>query len=242
MFCWSRNQNLKSKLLIYPYGLFFKMNAVYLICLSGEGEGVCVFSAERLFSLLCWVWAVTKVDSLERPRLPEELHHLLLFFKFNVFLCFLSLCRPYTAPRGDHNHRPGNGRRAGRAHCSSLLRLPHDARWVTMALSLRRKSRNIVEGRWSVFFCAAGTWVVVCCLFLSGDGKQGLHNLNMMEAAASESSLDLDNLKLLEVGHTSFSVSQKIRKKKSNLEFVNHCRLLFCFLVPKINFFLNFFI
>lgn len=33
----------------------------------------------------------------------------------------------------------------------------------------------------------------------SGDGKQGLHNLNMMEAAGSESSLDLDNLKLLEV-------------------------------------------
>lgn len=35
---------------------------------------------------------------------------------------------------------------------------------------------------------------------LAGDGKQGLHNLNMMEAAGSESSLDLDNLKLLEVG------------------------------------------
>ncbi|XP_075905438.1 bone morphogenetic protein receptor type-2-like isoform X2 [Nelusetta ayraudi] len=31
------------------------------------------------------------------------------------------------------------------------------------------------------------------------DGKQGLHNLNMMEAAGSESSLDLDNLKLLEL-------------------------------------------
>ena len=31
------------------------------------------------------------------------------------------------------------------------------------------------------------------------DGKHGLHNLNMMEAAGSESSLDLDNLKLLEV-------------------------------------------
>lgn len=33
----------------------------------------------------------------------------------------------------------------------------------------------------------------------TGGGKQGLHNLNMMEAAGSESSLDLDNLKLLEV-------------------------------------------
>lgn len=37
------------------------------------------------------------------------------------------------------------------------------------------------------------------CVCASGDGKQGLHNLNMMEAAGSESSLDLDNLKLLEV-------------------------------------------
>ncbi|TNN63707.1 Bone morphogenetic protein receptor type-2 [Liparis tanakae] len=36
---------------------------------------------------------------------------------------------------------------------------------------------------------------------MRGDGMQGLHNLNMMEAAGSESSLDLDNLKLLEV-HT----------------------------------------
>lgn len=46
-------------------------------------------------------------------------------------------------------------------------------------------------------------WVAVC---FSGEGKQGLHNLNMMEAAGSESSLDLDNLKLLEVGvHHSFS-------------------------------------
>ncbi|CAL8289711.1 unnamed protein product [Lota lota] len=34
---------------------------------------------------------------------------------------------------------------------------------------------------------------------MRGGGKQGLHNLNMMEAAGSESSLDLDNLKLLEL-------------------------------------------
>ncbi|XP_029462146.1 bone morphogenetic protein receptor type-2 [Rhinatrema bivittatum] len=32
-----------------------------------------------------------------------------------------------------------------------------------------------------------------------GDRKQGLHSMNMMEAAASEPSLDLDNLKLLEL-------------------------------------------
>lgn len=35
--------------------------------------------------------------------------------------------------------------------------------------------------------------------FHTGDRKQGLHSMNMMEAAASEPSLDLDNLKLLEV-------------------------------------------
>lgn len=35
--------------------------------------------------------------------------------------------------------------------------------------------------------------------FCTGDRKQGLHSMNMMEAAASEPSLDLDNLKLLEV-------------------------------------------
>lgn len=40
---------------------------------------------------------------------------------------------------------------------------------------------------------------VFCILCIIGNGKQGLHNLNMMEAAGSESSLDLDNLKLLEV-------------------------------------------
>ncbi|KAJ8349876.1 hypothetical protein SKAU_G00250060 [Synaphobranchus kaupii] len=34
---------------------------------------------------------------------------------------------------------------------------------------------------------------------LTGDRKQGLHNMDMMEAAASEPSLDLDNLKLLEL-------------------------------------------
>nr|XP_020666012.1 bone morphogenetic protein receptor type-2 [Pogona vitticeps] len=46
--------------------------------------------------------------------------------------------------------------------------------------------------------------VLVVALFfgyrmLTGDHKQGLHSINMMEAAASEPSLDLDNLKLLEL-------------------------------------------
>lgn len=47
----------------------------------------------------------------------------------------------------------------------------------------------------------------MCFCTSTGDGKQGLHNLNMMEAAGSESSLDLDNLKLLEVSpHTRLCV------------------------------------
>ncbi|XP_023478182.1 bone morphogenetic protein receptor type-2 [Equus asinus] len=44
--------------------------------------------------------------------------------------------------------------------------------------------------------------VVALCFgyrMLTGDRKQGLHSMNMMEAAASEPSLDLDNLKLLEL-------------------------------------------
>lgn len=66
---------------------------------------------------------------------------------------------------------------------------------------------------WMVFFlvfgkCLSCVWVAVC---FSGEGKQGLHNLNMMEAAGSESSLDLDNLKLLEVGvHHGFSDREPI--------------------------------
>lgn len=55
---------------------------------------------------------------------------------------------------------------------------------------------------------------ILSCLFvfmLTGDGKQGLHNLNMMEAAGSESSLDLDNLKLLEVSvHSGLPLSLSI--------------------------------
>ncbi|XP_036176581.1 bone morphogenetic protein receptor type-2 isoform X1 [Myotis myotis] len=44
--------------------------------------------------------------------------------------------------------------------------------------------------------------IVALCFgyrMLTGDRKQGLHSMNMMEAAASEPSLDLDNLKLLEL-------------------------------------------
>lgn len=44
--------------------------------------------------------------------------------------------------------------------------------------------------------------IVALCFgyrMLTGDRKQGLHSMNMMEAAAAEPSLDLDNLKLLEL-------------------------------------------
>lgn len=50
-------------------------------------------------------------------------------------------------------------------------------------------------------------YVVADIFVLTGDSKQGLHNLNMMEAAGSESSLDLDNLKLLEVSAPIISSS-----------------------------------
>lgn len=69
---------------------------------------------------------------------------------------------------------------------------------------------NIIQGCFSfpIFYsksristCHYLKCISIVCSFglLTGDGTQGLHNLNMMEAAASESSLDLDNLKLLEV-------------------------------------------
>lgn len=54
--------------------------------------------------------------------------------------------------------------------------------------------------------------------FCTGDRKQGLHSMNMMEAAASEPSLDLDNLKLLEVNVQLFLnhlfFFSNVRKKK----------------------------
>src|SRR4029434_8362166 len=41
--------------------------------------------------------------------------------------------------------------------------------------------------------------VCVCVCVFTGDRKHGLHNHNMLEAAVSQPSLDLDSLKLLEV-------------------------------------------
>lgn len=175
---------------------------------------VCVILAVKLKEFVCI--QLTDIGQGSRKKFTSRnvlfIYH--FFIKFLLLClkekCFLLLCRPcYTAPRRDHNYCPGNGRRAGRAHCSSLLRLPHDARWVTMALSLRGREQESSSSKVARMCCRN----LSCCVFLllsSGDGKQGLHNLNMMEAAASESSLDLDNLKLLEVGHASFPVSPSL--------------------------------
>lgn len=72
---------------------------------------------------------------------------------------------------------------------------------------------NLVDGVRVVFCANASVYLVSehfvgCCVCFAGDGKQGLHNLNMMEAAGSESSLDLDNLKLLEVSFNHVSVTE----------------------------------
>lgn len=111
------------------------------------------------------------------------------------------LHRPsHTRLRRDGSYHPGNSLRAGRACRSSLLWLPHDARWVTMVPHGDKERSLFWHQGWSV------------CVF-TGDGKQGLHNLNMMEAAGSESSLDLDNLKLLEVSaHDAPSVCLHLQK------------------------------
>ncbi|KAL1021695.1 hypothetical protein UPYG_G00016740 [Umbra pygmaea] len=70
-----------------------------------------------------------------------------------------------------------------------------------------------------------------------GDAKQGLHNLNMMEAAGSESSLDLDNLKLLElIGRGRYGsvfcgslderhVAVKVFSSANRQNFLNECSI-----------------
>lgn len=81
-----------------------------------------------------------------------------------------------------------------------------------------RISSNLINGIRADLFCKCIHTLCtplspVCLVFFmfTGDGKQGLHNLNMMEAAGSESSLDLDNLKLLEVSaHNGPPVSLSI--------------------------------
>ncbi|XP_061463950.1 bone morphogenetic protein receptor type-2 isoform X1 [Rhineura floridana] len=76
---------------------------------------------------------------------------------------------------------------------------PTDATPFNSSHSLHREE-TIVIALASVSVLA----VLVVALFfgyrmLAGDRKQGLHSMNMMEAATSEPSLDLDNLKLLEL-------------------------------------------
>uniref|UniRef100_A0A3Q2XZ61 receptor protein serine/threonine kinase n=1 Tax=Hippocampus comes TaxID=109280 RepID=A0A3Q2XZ61_HIPCM len=72
---------------------------------------------------------------------------------------------------------------------------------------------------------------------MRGDSKQGLHNLNMMEAAGSESSLDLDNLKLLElIGRGRYGavycgslderpVAVKVFTANNRQNFLNECSI-----------------
>uniref|UniRef100_A0A8C3FZJ3 Serine/threonine-protein kinase receptor n=1 Tax=Cyclopterus lumpus TaxID=8103 RepID=A0A8C3FZJ3_CYCLU len=72
---------------------------------------------------------------------------------------------------------------------------------------------------------------------MRGDGMQGLHNLNMMEAAGSESSLDLDNLKLLElIGRGRYGavyggslderpVAVKVFTAANRQNFLNECSI-----------------
>ncbi|XP_072243207.1 bone morphogenetic protein receptor type-2-like isoform X1 [Leuresthes tenuis] len=83
--------------------------------------------------------------------------------------------------------------------------------------------------------------VAVAALFgyrmMHGDGKQALHNLNMMEAAGSESSLDLDNLKLLElIGRGRYGavycgslderpVAVKVFTAANRQNFLNECSI-----------------
>ncbi|KAM4710925.1 bone morphogenetic protein receptor type-2-like [Anableps anableps] len=69
------------------------------------------------------------------------------------------------------------------------------------------------------------------------NGKQGLHNLNMMEAPGSESSLDLDNLKLLElIGRGRYGtvycgslderpVAVKVFTAANRQNFINECSI-----------------
>ncbi|KAM6945799.1 bone morphogenetic protein receptor type-2-like [Aplochiton taeniatus] len=83
--------------------------------------------------------------------------------------------------------------------------------------------------------------IVVAAFFayrmMHAGGKQGLHNLNMMEAAGSESSLDLDTLKLLElIGRGRYGavfcgalderpVAVKVFTSANRQNFLNECSI-----------------
>ncbi|XP_040297875.1 bone morphogenetic protein receptor type-2 isoform X2 [Bufo bufo] len=61
------------------------------------------------------------------------------------------------------------------------------------------REMTVIIALTSVLFLAVVIAVFFFLYRLFGDRKQGLHSMNMMEAATSEPSLDLDNLKLLEL-------------------------------------------
>lgn len=78
------------------------------------------------------------------------------------------------------------------------------------------------EIQYSVLWLAVFKWrsrnnvVIVNTVFVTGECKQGLHNMDMIEAAPSEPSLDLDSLKLLEV---SLLAAIKYVQKLSYFDF-----------------------
>uniref|UniRef100_A0A7N6AQ88 receptor protein serine/threonine kinase n=1 Tax=Anabas testudineus TaxID=64144 RepID=A0A7N6AQ88_ANATE len=79
--------------------------------------------------------------------------------------------------------------------------------------------------------------IIVLCTRIIRNGKQGLHNLNMVESAASESSLDLDSLKLLElIGRGRYGavycgslderpVAVKVFTAANRQNFLNECTI-----------------
>lgn len=140
------------------------------------------------------LWAPASASTNQEPEL--HFSHLLFPHKqltFIVPLCCTSSLRHRLSDtwlRRDSNYHRSNGIRAGRARCSSLLWLPHDARWVTMAprcdkehslFKVVKGFRNDFKqfGRWSQScflckrFCVFGKclstlWVAACVLQVTG--------------------------------------------------------------------------
>lgn len=79
--------------------------------------------------------------------------------------------------------------------------------WVPSPTSSPKLEPQPLQTEEAIFIALATVSIIavlIVALFfgyrmLTGDRKQGLHNMDMMEAAASEPSVDLDNLKLLEL-------------------------------------------
>uniref|UniRef100_A0A3Q1I294 receptor protein serine/threonine kinase n=1 Tax=Anabas testudineus TaxID=64144 RepID=A0A3Q1I294_ANATE len=104
------------------------------------------------------------------------------------------------------------------------------------------KYRRIIDTLIIAFASVSMMAVVAVAAFFAyrmmhGNGKQGLHNLNMVESAASESSLDLDSLKLLElIGRGRYGavycgslderpVAVKVFTAANRQNFLNECTI-----------------